>query len=149
VQIRRASRTQRYQFLLTVTDRSFGAKDVREFYYRLDYNRFSFDPKTFMETDDERLLDGVIYNLDIIGRMVRTHVLTLDEVSILGFQVSRVMGNEEVQRYLTWLDGEYRTAGRSTPAHHDARHLDAALNTRRSSWVSRVFNGNGHALQGA
>ena len=87
LQIRRAARTQRYQFLLTVTERYFEEKEVREFYYKLNYDKFTFDPKTFLGTEDERLLDGIIYNL-----------LSLREVSILGFQVSRVMGNPEVQR---------------------------------------------------
>jgi hypothetical protein len=127
LQIRRAARTQRYQFLLTVTERYFGDKEVREFYYRLDYHKFTFDPKTFLGTEDERLLDGIIYNLDIIGRMLRMNVLSLHEVSIIGFQVSRVMGNPEVQRYLAWLDGEYRREGRPTPAHDDARYLAKSL----------------------
>jgi hypothetical protein len=70
VQIRRAARTQRYQFLLTVTERYFGDENVREFYYRLDYHKFTFDPKTFLGTEDELLLDGIIYNLDMIGRIL-------------------------------------------------------------------------------
>ena len=129
LQIRRAARTQRYQFLLTVTERYFGEKEVREFYYKLDYDKFTFDPKTFLGTEDERFLDGIIYNLDIIGRMLRMDGLSLREVSILGFQVSRVMGNSEVQRYLAWLDGEYKREGRPTPAHDDARYLAKSLST--------------------
>ena len=135
-EIRRNTLAQRTRFLLDFTERYFSDTDVRRFFYEIDYNRFRFYLTKFTGSDEERWLDSLLYTFDVIGRMIRTGAVTLDEVSIVAFQASRVLGNPEVDKYLKWLDEEYEREGRPGPAHSDARYLMGAIKattrTRRS-----------------
>jgi len=126
-EIRRNTLAQRTRFLLDFTERYFRDTDTRKFFYKIDYNKFRFHLSEFIGSDEERWLDSLLYTFDVIGRMVRTGAVTLDEVSIVAFQASRVLGNPEVGRYLEWLDGEHEEEGRPGPAHSDARYLMRAI----------------------
>jgi len=126
-EVRRNTTAQRTQFLLDFTERYFADNDVRKFFYKIDYNKFKFDVKELVGSDEERWLDSLLYTFDLIGRMVRTGAVTLDEVSIIAFQASRVLGNPEVEKYLDWLDKEHAHEGRRVPAHSDARYLRRAI----------------------
>jgi hypothetical protein len=126
-QLRQNTRVQRAQFLMDTTERYFSDSEVRKFYYKLDYDKFTFKLDTFMGSDDERWLDSLLYTFDVIGRMVKMNALTANEVDILAFQASRVLKNSEVKKYLDWLNGEYKKEGRPTPAHADALFLVETL----------------------
>lgn len=122
VSLRRNAKVQRAQFLLNITDRYFSDSDVRKFFYRLNYNQFEFDLQKFLDSDEERWLDSLLYTFDIIGRVVRMGVLTIKEVEIIAFQASRVLENPEVKKYLDWLDKDYQAIV-ARKAHQDARSL--------------------------
>lgn len=126
-EVRRNTLAQRTQFLLDFTERYFSDNDVRKFFYKIDYNKFQFDLDEFICSDEERWLDSLLYTFDVIGRMVRTGAVTLDEVSIIAFQASRVLRSPEVEKYLRWLDKEHAQEGRPGAAHSDARYLMQAI----------------------
>jgi hypothetical protein len=126
-ELRRNARVQKAQFLLDITERYFSDTDVRKFYYKLDYNKFTLDFNKLIGSDEERWLDSLLYTFDLIGRLVKMRAVTGKEVDVLAFQASRVLRNSEVVKYLNWLDGEYEREGRPTPAHADARFLVETL----------------------
>ena len=126
-ELRRNTINQRMQFLLEIAERYFADTAARNLFYQIDYGKYRFELEKFVGSDDERLLDGMLYNFDLIGRLVKTNTVSIDEVSILAFQASRVLRNSEVRKYLAWLDGEYRSEGRVQAAHMDARYLMMAL----------------------
>lgn len=119
---------QRAQFLLELTGRYFADKEVRQFYYRLENNKFFFNPETFPESDDERCLDQLIYTFDVIGWAVRTGSISISEAQIFAFQAVKVLENLEVTKYLLDLDDHYKKDRRPTPAHGDAKFFVATLN---------------------
>ena len=127
LQLRRNMATQRAQFLLDFTERYFSDSDVRKFFYKIDYGEFKLDFNQFIGSDEERWLDSLLYTFDVIGRMIKMRVVSVEEVDIIGFQASRVLRNPEVKEYLKWLDGEHRGEGRSKRAHDDARYLVETL----------------------
>ena len=45
--------------------------DERNFFYKLDYQDFFFDPNTFAQSDDERQLDRLLYKLSYVGKLLR------------------------------------------------------------------------------
>jgi hypothetical protein len=123
LEIRRNTLAQRIKFLLDLTERYFSDTAVRKFFYKVDYRQFRFDEDTFTGTDEERWLDSLLYTFDLIGFMVRTKAVRLDEVRIIAFQASRVLNNDEVKKYLLWLDEEHAREGQPERAHDDARYL--------------------------
>lgn len=127
-QLRRGVRQEHAQFLMELTERYFADDAVRKFYYELENGKFVFDPSTFAGSDQERWLDHLIYTFDVIGWAVRTESLTSSEAMIFAFQASQVLKNDEVVRYLAWLDEEYARQGRPVPAHKDAKDLVETLN---------------------
>ena len=47
--------------------RNFSNSDAeRDFFYRLDYEDFTFDPATFAHSNDERQLDRLLYKLSYV-----------------------------------------------------------------------------------
>src|SRR6478609_3643217 len=85
-ELRRSGKAQRAQFLLDTTEKYFGDVEVRKLYYDIDYGNFelvykeggprevrcrdlSGKYKPFLGSDEERLLDSLLYTLDVIGRV--------------------------------------------------------------------------------
>jgi hypothetical protein len=122
-EVRRNTQAQRAGFLLDLTERYFQDDDVRKFYYKIDYNEFVLDFDSFIGSDEERWLDSLLYTFDVIGSMVRMRVVTISEVKVFAFQAFRVLRNPEVEKYLAWLDNEYKREGRTQRSHDDARYL--------------------------
>lgn len=77
------------------------------FFYRLDYasrqSAFRFNANEFPHSDDERQLDALLYKLVFVGGLLRRGVLDQKDIAWMNFIVSAILGNEEVQRYLVWL----------------------------------------------
>lgn len=106
--------------------------DEVRFFYSLDYeskpNSFKFDPELFPHSEDEHHLDAILYKLVFVGGLVRRGVLELRDVSWMSFIVSAVMGNEEIQAYLSWLQTNDQVPGHSEFV--DAVFLYQTLNDR-------------------
>ena len=111
------------QFIMDITERYFQNDDVRKFYYKLDYGNWKFDAKNFEESDEERWLDHLLYTFDVIGQLVKIGTITIEDIEILAFQADRVLENEEVKKYLDWLDADYLRQGIRKKARHHARFL--------------------------
>lgn len=129
---------QQAQFLMILTERYFADNDARKFYYALENGLFKFESgqysfdsselKKFGGSDQERWLDQLLYTFDVIGRVVRAGALTTTEAEIFAFQAKQVLDNEEVKKYLEWLDVEYKTHNLPVPAHEAAKYLVKTLN---------------------
>lgn len=138
-ELRRSTAVQRAEFLLNATRGYFGSAEQRRLYYDLDYNRFQLNfakgaPTTvkrgnseampFLGSEEERLLDELLYGLDVIGRIVDMGVLAQNDASVFRFQAARVIWNRYVQEYLTWLANERKThGGGEIPPFQAARRL--------------------------
>jgi hypothetical protein len=134
------SLSQRAQFLLDTTERYFGDVEVRKLYYDIDYRKFEIvyeggNPrefrrgeekyKPFLGSDEERLLDSLLYMLDTIGRVLELGVLDRQEAAIFAFQANRVLSHESVTSYIAWITRERGVHGGETPAFKGARSLAA------------------------
>lgn len=121
-QVEETLRGQRAQHLLAIYGLYFGHEKTRRFFYQLDWGKWRFDPQRIANAEEEPWLDSLLYNLDVIGRMVRIGALHLEDTKLIAFQAARVVGNEEVARYLEWLEGDY-ARHHLPPPHQDARFL--------------------------
>jgi hypothetical protein len=120
--LRKTARVQRAEYLLKLTERYFKNREVRAFYYALDWNTWTFDSNQLPLGKEERLLDALLYSFDEIGQVLRLGVLDKDQARIFAFQASRVLGNKQVKKYLSMLDADYKKEGLGN-AHPDARYL--------------------------
>ncbi len=126
---------------MELTERYFADNDVRRFYYKLEEEgdrRFIYDPKKFAGSPEERWLDQLLYTFDVIGWVVRTKSLTPAEAEMFAFQAKQVLENEEVKKYLAWLNEAYASKGRPVPAHKDARYLVESFQKRRSKKTNQT-----------
>lgn len=112
--LRRNSRVQKAQFVANLTRDFFQDSDLRRFFYRIDYERFRFDSKEVAEfkgSEDERHLDALLYQYNMVGRLVRVGVISPEDVEFLLFEIVQVFKNADVKRYIAWLDTEFEKFG--------------------------------------
>ena len=74
---------------------------------------------------DEQHLDAILYKLVFVGGLLRRGVLERSAVAWMSFVVSAVMGNEEIQAYLKWLQSDDQVPGHS-------EFVDAVFSTKPS-----------------
>lgn len=104
LQLRQNNITRRSETLVSIINQYFSDASQRKMFYKLDYNKFQFNPETFTGSDDEQALDGILYNLDVIGKLLRIGAITLEEARIFEFEAQRVFSNKEVIKYLDWFE---------------------------------------------
>lgn len=132
-QMEETSRVNRVKFIYDLTNDLFSDDKIREFFYKIDYEKFEFkleDKKIekFKGSNEERWLDAILYRYDVIGRMVRTETIPLNDIEYVLFEIIQVYKNKDVNNYLKWLDGEFDTHGKlgknkRKRAHDDFRWL--------------------------
>ena len=114
IQLRRNWRVQKAQFLSTINKDFFEDSDFRKFFYKIDYREFKFDEKKidiFQGSDDERHLDALLYQYNLLGQLVRMKLLKIEELEFIAFEIVRIFDNDDVKKYLAWLDKEYEQFG--------------------------------------
>ena len=90
----------------------------------------------FKGSDEERWLDAILYRYDVIGRMVRTNTIPLNDIEYVLFEIIQVYKNKDVINYLKWLDGEFAIHGKlgknkRKRAHDDFRWLAEKIQKNR------------------
>jgi len=130
LQIRQSTRATRTDTVLRLLDNYFGDEKLQSMYYKIDYKDYDHD-MPFPTRKDEPYVDRLIYFFDTVGWLIRSGILTMDEVGLIAYQAQRVLRNSDVQAYLHRLDGAHKSDGRPTPAHRDARNLAQAIARER------------------
>lgn len=114
LQLLRSWRVQKAQFLSNITKDLFDEGDLRRFFYKIDYEKFVFDPEaldSFKGSDNERYLDSLLYRYNHLGSLVRMKILEIGEIEFLIFEIVQVFKNKEVDKYISWLESEYKKHG--------------------------------------
>src|SRR5687767_6853734 len=73
--LQRNNRVHNADFLLQLTERYFKDKDVRNFYYKVDWGKYKYKPTRFRLSREEYLLDQLLHSFDEIGETFRLGVL--------------------------------------------------------------------------
>jgi hypothetical protein len=97
------SRTNRAKFVFDLTESFLKEKELREFWYRLDYQNpqsWKFVLNIFRHSQDERLLDTLLYKFVVIGQMLRSGAIGVEDIEGLFIMCRQIFGNTEVQDYL-------------------------------------------------
>jgi hypothetical protein len=110
--LRHQEQVSRAGFVKDLVSSFFANHEERLFFYRLDYREWKFLPDQFRMSDDEVLLDNLIYRLSYVGMLVNDGILDVDDVYILRFILRDLIENEEIQKYFAWVHQD-------VPAAHD------------------------------
>jgi|HubBroStandDraft_4_1064222.scaffolds.fasta_scaffold996480_1 hypothetical protein len=103
--------TNRARFTLDFMQQWYSNTEIRKMYYRIDYQRWLFDPDSFRMSADEPAVDQILFMLDLVSHLLKLGVLSRSELSIIRFEAIAVLENEEVKKYLKWLDSEGENMG--------------------------------------
>lgn len=97
------TQVSRGQIVTDIVISIFSDEAERTFFYRLDYEDWKFSEDRFRKTNEERILDQILYKLSHIGALVRNGSIQYDDARIVEFTALAVLGNREVQAYLEWI----------------------------------------------
>lgn len=123
-QLRQNRDVEKARFLQDLMAQLLLGGELRKFWLRVDYGDFEFDAATFVGSDEELWLDALLYTYDYVGYLLKMNIITLEEVSLLGFSVSRLLEQSNaVQEYLAWLANDFKRLKMPGPPHPDARYL--------------------------
>jgi hypothetical protein len=100
---------------------------IREIYYKIDYSSFEYDPTKFHGSEEERKLDHLLAKLNILAKQYEIGLIQTSDLEIMRYEYLMVHENEEVQKYLTHLDGWFKTKKLTTPPFHSFRQLGQVL----------------------
>lgn len=96
-------RTAKAKFVTDLTE-SFLEKELHGFWYRLDYSKhpkgWRFNLANFRMSDDERLLDTLLYKFAVVGHMLKTNAIAAADIEVLIPMCRQTFENEEVRKYL-------------------------------------------------
>jgi hypothetical protein len=111
-QLHQTNKIERARFVRDIASDVFGDTDLRDFFYKIDYEKFLFDQSSFRGSKDERLLDTLLIRYDSIAKLVRLKVLSLDDIEPFMFDYIQIFKNKDVDAYLQWLRSEFEIHGR-------------------------------------
>jgi hypothetical protein len=106
-ELNRARRDSQSRFLFDINAWLISDEEARKFYYRLDYERWQFDPNTFRLSDEERALDKLLYTLNTIQHLIESKHIPAQKLDYLQLDAAQILNNPEVQKYFAWLDTEF------------------------------------------
>jgi len=101
----------------------WSAEDEREFFYRLDYEDWNFSPDRFRKTNEERLLDQILYKAALLGNLLKSGSIDAEDVQQAEFFVFTVLGNDQVYEYLAWAQRDVPLGVSFSDAYHIFLHF--------------------------
>ena len=131
LQTKESALVQRGRFLLDVVNRYFDDPGMRRLYLRLDTRAFRFDPTQYVGSEDAESISRMMYTFDTIAHLVNLRVLSLEDVAIMGFRITRMIDDPKIRKVLQWLDSDYIVQRGPTHSHEPARNLARQLADRK------------------
>jgi len=106
IQMQKSLVQKRAEFLITLARDYLLDADLVELYYQIDYEKFRFD-ESMLETDQEKKLDKLLYIYENIARMYVMDNINKNDIKYFAYRFIRVYQNEEVKKYVAFLNGWY------------------------------------------
>jgi hypothetical protein len=103
--LRAALRTNRAKFVYDLTESFLKDTELKQFWYRLDYDKISdrawtFSLSNFRHSTEERLVDTLLYKFVVVGHMLKNKSISLDDIEGLFTICRQTFRNSSVQEYL-------------------------------------------------
>ena len=119
-----ASRTNKAKFVFDLTDQFLKEPSLKAFWYRIDYDKdltkaWRFDLTDFRHSEEERLLDALIYKFQVIGHMLRTGVVTPRDMIGLYTICRQLFHSSHVRDYIRFVQIDFYCADGFTHLHFE------------------------------
>lgn len=79
-------------------------EEIQDAFYDLEYGAFAYSEE-FHNTPQERKIDKLLRHLSNLALAWQAKLLTISDVSPVKYYVLRVVRNEEIAKYLAFMDG--------------------------------------------
>lgn len=139
-QLRLGQRAQRTRIVIQLHKEFLGDETRTQFVYQLDYasgpRAWKFEPERTPNSEEERLLDGLLFFLSFVGSLVKNKDLKASDLDWLRSWVSIILENEQVLKYMEWMKQPDQLPHFSS--FDGAVYLYAALFGRRTATFRRL-----------
>lgn len=100
--------------------------DTKKLYYEIEYGRFQYR-MDFHESPTEHHLDALLGHFDLLARQVELNILRVQDLEVLAYEFVVMYKNEEVQKYLQFLDSWCQESGNTARPFRAFRQVGARL----------------------
>lgn len=97
------ARALRARFAFDLNQAFFENPGERHMFYQIEHSIFVFDADTFRGSENERHLDGILYRLSLVGKLLSDGVLEIGDIQFIKHITQSVLADPEVLKYLAWL----------------------------------------------
>lgn len=130
LETRRSARQRRVQQIVDLQSKFYGDPDLMEAYYSIEYDRFVYD-ESFHGSELEKKVDRLLVHFENIGGLFQEGVVSLRELDFVSYNYLMIYQNEQVKRYLEWLDQWYLERGMKEVPFCSFREVGASLEKRK------------------
>lgn len=110
VQVVQSQRHKRAEFIINLYDEFIKDEDMMEMFYKIEYDEFVYDAN-FHQSPEEKKLDKLLGHFDNICSLYKMGILSDDDMRFVKYNISRVVTNDNVQKYFCFLDSWYMSLG--------------------------------------
>lgn len=106
------SRTNKAKFVFDLTDSFLKDPELRRFWYKLDYdsiteNTWKFDLTTFRHSEDERMIDTLIYKFSVVGHMLKSGAINDNDIIGLYTECRQLFHNQQIREYIRFVQLDF------------------------------------------
>lgn len=109
-QTRRSNKQGQFQQVLDLHGRFLSDAQLVETYYLFEYSKFVYG-KEFHGSKLERQVDRLLQTFENMAMCYEEGLVTARELDVVAYHYLVLYQDEELQKYLTWLDGWYKQRG--------------------------------------
>jgi len=119
----KTNNTQRKNELISnVLFKLLDDKDISNIFYKLEYNAFKYSD-SFHHSKEEVKLDKILVLFNILSKQYYDNLIEIDDIEEISYDMMTVYQNQEVQKYLAFLDGWYKDNGYKKMPYSNFRKL--------------------------
>jgi hypothetical protein len=142
IEMHRSTRQHRVQQIVELQNQFYADTDLMDVYYLIEYGDFRYEEDTFHDTPLEKNLDHLLVHFESIASLYEARVVSAKELDIVAYHYLVIYQNDEVRKYLAWLDAwsgdrgitespfsRFRSVGEVVQRRRFRRRSEAALTT--------------------
>lgn len=108
-QMRKNNMQRRAEYLVNMRNKYMSDPEMLEIHYQIEYSKFEY--KEFHGSPTERKLDKLLYFYESVARLRLMKNITDDDIGMFAYELLSVYRNEEVKKYLSFLDDSFAKRG--------------------------------------
>ena len=125
-----ATRQARLQRLIELQDKIYSDTELRDLYYQVEYGTYRYDT-TQHHSAQEKVVDRLLILLDSVARLYEAKMLSRRDLGILDTTFTRVFQNDQIQKYLAFLEPYWTATGNQDPPLGALRRVGEQLSQKK------------------